>query len=148
VPMTERLDDVTEARRWVDAIPFHYEYTAGVAGEAFLRGLMAGRILAGYCPKCRTAALPARMYCVDCYSPTTKFKRAGPAGTVRAMARMVGDSGEVVKFAFIEFPDVRGGIIHRLIGNARVGSRVRPRFKQRKERTGAISDVLGFERTG
>ena len=63
---------------WVDSIPLHYEYTAGVAGEKFLRGLMAGKILASYCPSCKRAALPARMYCVDCYSQTSKFVRAGP----------------------------------------------------------------------
>jgi hypothetical protein len=31
---------------WKDGIPLHYEYTAGTAGEAFLRGLKVGRIVA------------------------------------------------------------------------------------------------------
>ena len=126
MPITERLDDVTEALRWTDSIPLHYEYTAGVAGEAFLRGLMEGRLLAGYCPNCKIAALPARMYCVDCYSRTSKFVRAGPAGVVKALTRRTADSGEKVTLAFIEFPGVRGGMIHTLIGEARAGSRVQP----------------------
>lgn len=148
MPITERLDDVTEVRQWADVIPFHYEYTAGVAGERFLRALMEGKILAGYCPNCKQAALPARMYCVDCYSQTTKFVRAGPVGVVKAVTRSVGASGETMAFAFVEFPGVKGGILHMLLGNARAGSKVRARFRPKRERTGAISDVLGFERTG
>jgi hypothetical protein len=148
VPITERLDDVMQVRQWVDVIPFHYEYTAGVAGEKFLRALMEGKILAGYCPNCQQAALPARMYCVDCYSPTTKLVRVGPIGVVKAVTRSVGASGETIAFAFIEFPGVKGGILHMLIGNARAGSKVRAKFRPKRERTGAISDLLGFERTG
>jgi uncharacterized OB-fold protein len=143
-PMTERLDDVTKARQWVDAIPFHYEYTAGVAGEKFLRALMEGRILAGYCPNCRQAALPARIYCVDCYGETSKFVRAGPVGVVKALTR----SPDGAAFAFVEFPGIKGGMLHRLIGSARAGSRVRTVFRPKRERTGAMSDILGFERAG
>jgi uncharacterized OB-fold protein len=148
MPMTERLDDVTEVRQWVDSIPLHYEYTAGVAGERFLRGLIGGKILAAYCPNCKQAALPARMYCLDCYGETTKFVRAGPVGVVKAVTRAKGAPGEPVAFAFIEFPNVKGGIVHRLIGGARAGSRVKAIFRPKRERTGAISDVLGFERVG
>ena len=148
MPITERLDDVIKARRWVDSIPLHYEYTAGVVGEKFLRGLMDGRILAAYCPNCDRAALPARMYCVDCYGQTTKLVAAGPVGLVKAVTRAVGEEDETSVFAFIEFPKVKGGIVHKLIGNARRGSKVTAKFKPRRERTGAISDVLGFERTG
>jgi uncharacterized protein len=148
MPMTERLDDVTEVRQWVDAIPLHYEYTAGVAGERFLRGLIDGKILAAYCPNCKQAALPARMYCVDCYGETTKFVRVSPVGVVKAVTRTVDETREPVAFAFIEFPDVQGGIMHRLIGNARAGSRVTAKFRPRRERTGAVSDILGFERAG
>ncbi|MDA4135873.1 MAG: cobalt transporter ApaG [Thaumarchaeota archaeon] len=147
MPMTERLDDVTEVRQWVDSIPFHYEYTAGVAGEKFLRGLIDGKILAAYCPNCKEAALPARMYCVDCYGETTKLIRVDQVGVVKAITRTGGGAGERVAFAFIEFPEVKGGIVHRLIGSARAGSRVKAKFRPKLERTGAISDVLGFERT-
>lgn len=130
----------------MDAIPLHYEYTAGVAGEKFLRGLMEGRVLAGRCEVCGITALPARMYCVECYSPIEKLVRAGPIGVVRAVAKQVDDSGKPEAFAFVEFTGVKGGLVHRLIGGARVGSKVRPKFKPKAERKGAMSDVLGFER--
>lgn len=146
MPISERLDGSTQVKSWIDTIPLHYEYTAGVVGEKFLRGLMDGRILAGRCDACGTTALPARMYCVECYSPVEKLVRVGPAGVVRAVARRVDESGEPQAFAFVEFPGVRGGMVHRLIGRARSGSKVRPKFRSRAERKGAISDVLGFER--
>jgi uncharacterized protein len=146
LPITERLDDSTGVRSWLDSIPFHYEYTAGVAGERFLRGLIEGKILAGYCTSCDKAALPARMYCVGCYSQIGRYVRAGPVGVVKAVTRRVGASGEPEAFAFVEFPGVSGGILHRLLGRARVGSSVKARYKPKPERTGAISDVLGFER--
>ena len=141
MPITERLDRGTDALAWKGSIPLHYEYTAGVAGERFMRGLMGGKILAGYCEACGTASLPARMYCVECYSGTSSFVKVGPVGVVRALAR-----GDTERFAFVEFPGTKGGVLHRLIGPGRVGSRVKARFRPRRARTGAISDILGFER--
>jgi uncharacterized protein len=146
-PISERLDSANELRGWVDAIPLHYEYTAGVAGEAFLRGLIDGKILAGFCPNCESASLPARMYCVDCYSKTTKFVPAGRVGVVRAITKPAGAVSNRAVFGFIQFPGVKGGLVHRIIHGARVGSKVRAVFKPKHQRVGAISDVLGFERS-
>jgi len=146
--LPERLAAASEVRSWTGSIPLHYEYTAGVAGEAFLRGLKDGKILAGYCPECGSAALPARTYCVDCFSPTTRFVRTGPIGVVRAVAKKETAGGETVSFGFIEFPGTKGGIIHRLLPGARAGSKVRAVFKPRAQRAGAVSDIVGFERAG
>ncbi len=142
VPITERLAAGSEVRAWEDTIPFHYEYTAGVAGEKFLRGLRDGKILAGLCPNCGLTSLPLRMYCVDCYTGVTKSVRVRPAGVVRALTR----GGRT--FAYVEFDGVKGGLVHSLIGSARVGSRVAVRFRPKRQRVGALSDILGFERSG
>lgn len=143
MPITERLEKATDALRWEDKIPFHYEYTAGVAGDRFLRGVMKGRIVAGYCNSCKKASLPARIYCVECYGPIRRFVRVEQPGRVKAITR-TGASGDV--FGYVVFPRVRGGIVHRLIGDAEAGDRVFPRFKPRRERVGAVSDLLGFEK--
>ena len=148
MPIAERIGAASDVRAWTDSIPLHYEYTAGVAGEAFLRGLADGKILAGYCPHCDTLALPARMYCVDCFSRTTKLVRAGPVGVVKAISRSVAPDGEKVSFGFIEFPGVKGGIVHRLLPGVRAGSRVRASFKPKRQRVGAMSDVVGFGPAG
>jgi len=131
--------------QWTDGIPLHYEYTAGVAGEKFLRGLKSGKILAGYCPNCREVSLPPRIYCVRCYGKITKYVKVDPVARVAAITSTGRDGVEGSKFAFIKFKGVSGGMIHRLIGKARVGNKVTPLFKPRSERKGSILDIQGFE---
>jgi len=143
--MEERIESVADVRQWADIIPFQYEYTAGVAGEKFLRGLMDGKILAGYCPNCKESSLPARIYCVKCYGEITKLVKVGPVGKVRAVTSAGKQNTGGQTFVFVTFDGVRGGIIHKLLGNARAGSEVVPRFKPRSERTGSILDIQGFE---
>src|SRR5271166_4166505 len=87
MPIGERAESVSEIGQWQGSIPLQYEYTAGVAGEMFLRGLMQGKILAGYCPRCDESALPLRMYCTSCYGEITKAVRVGPIGRVGAVSR-------------------------------------------------------------
>jgi hypothetical protein len=141
--MEEKLGSVAEVRQWADTIPFQYEYTAGVAGEKFLRGLIEGKILAGYCPACRELSLPARIYCVTCYGPIGKYVKVGPAGRVKAITKSGGEGAPT--FVYVTFEGARGGMIHRLLGRGRAGSKVVPRFRPRKERTGSILDIQGFE---
>lgn len=142
MPIAEKLDSVTGVRQWRDSIPFRYEYTAGVAGEKFLRGLKEGKILAGFCPACGERSLPLRMYCVRCYGEISRSVSVGREGTVIAATR--GPDGGA--FVFVTFDGVRGGMTHRLLGKARPGSKVVARFRPRKEREGSIDDIQGFER--
>ena len=74
-----------------------------------------------------------------------------PIGRVAAMTRtLIGQDGarleQQVTFAYVTFDGVAGGILHRVIGRARVGSRVKPRFRKRGDRKGSILDLEGFER--
>jgi hypothetical protein len=140
MPMSERLDSVTDVRQWRDSIPFHYEYTAGVAGERFLRGLKEGKILAGYCPACRETSLPLRMYCLGCYGEITKAVSVGRVGRARAVTR----NPEGGAFVFVTFDGVKGGIIHRLLGKTRVGGEVVALFRPPKERKCSLDDIQGF----
>jgi uncharacterized OB-fold protein len=55
---------------WRDTIRLHYEYTAGLAGETFLRGLREGRLLASKCGRCGDLRVPPRMYCLECGART------------------------------------------------------------------------------
>ena len=117
-----------------------------MAGERFLRGLIAGKLLAGYCPNCKEASLPPRIYCVKCFGEIRKYVRVGPVGRVSAMTTTrSGQDGQTldhpVTFGYITFEGVSGGILHRIVGNTRVGSTVKPRFKPRRERTGSILDI-------
>jgi uncharacterized OB-fold protein len=147
---SERLTNVDEMRFWKDQIPFHYEYTAGVAGERFLRGLQSGKLLAGKCDSCGKMYLPPKMYCVDCYRKVTKMVEVGPSGVVSALTEShVSFDGrhleEPVPLVFVTFKGVTGGLIQKAVGRLRIGAKVAPRFKPRERRKGSLDDIEAFE---
>ncbi len=146
----ERLTSASAARRWEGRIPLLYEYTAGVAGERFLRGLIDGKILGGRCEKCKVTRLPPKTYCTDCFSKITNYEDVGLKGSVAALSEAHIDfqgerAEEPYLIGFVTFPNARGGIIQRITGRKpRIGSSVYARFKPRGSRSGAISDILSF----
>ncbi|MDV3244013.1 MAG: Zn-ribbon domain-containing OB-fold protein [Nitrososphaerales archaeon] len=150
MPLNERITSVDELRSWTDKIPFRYEYTAGVAGERFLRGLQEGKILAGTCEKCGKRYLPPKMYCVDCFLPITMYAEVGPVGTVTALTESHLDFqgkrlGSPFLMAFVTFGGVTGGIIHRVEGKGlKVGSKVEARFVTQSSRKGSLLDIEKF----
>src|SRR5881628_2016535 len=67
----EKIVKSEDAKHWADSIPLEFHYTAGVAGEEFLRELKDnGRLIASKCPKCKNSYVPARMYCATCFIET------------------------------------------------------------------------------
>ncbi len=150
MPLRDRVTSVGDLRSWTDQIPFRYEYTAGVAGERFLRGLMDGRIVAGECGGCGKRFLPPKAYCTDCFRAIDRFDAVGQDGIVAAMAEAwVGFQGERLarpkRYVFVEFDGVTGGLVHFAVGpGVRVGSRVAPRFRPLSKRRGSLLDLHGF----
>ena len=150
MPLNDRLSNVDELRSWKDQLPLHYEYTAGLAGEKFLRGLKDGKILAAKCSNCGKAYLPPKVYCVDCYVAIEDFVEVGPRGRVAALATSsVGFDGRELEekktFAFVAFKGVEGGLVHLAGGRGlRIGAQVKPRFRAKDKRKGALSDIEEF----
>ncbi len=142
----ERITSVDKLRSWTDQIPFHYEYTAGLAGEKFLRGLQEGRIIASRCKKCGKSYLPPKAYCVDCFAPIETYKEVGPEGKVAAMTEShVGFDGKRLRsprtFVFVEFRGVTGGLVQVASGRGvEIGGRVVPKFRQASKRKGSLLD--------
>lgn len=150
MPLKERISNVDELRSWKDEIPLHYEYTAGVAGERFLRGLKDGKILAAVCPKCGKAYLPPKTYCIDCYVAISEFRSVGPKAKVAALASSDFDlEGKKLPsprtFAFLTFQGVSGGLVHFVAGEGlRLGSSVSAKFRPSPERKGTLLDIESF----
>ncbi len=151
--LKDRITSVERLRSWTDQIPLHYEYTAGVAGEKFLRGLREGRVLASECPSCGNRYVPPKTYCIDCYVEIKRFRQVGPEGVVAALAESsVGFEGNrLVKpktFAFVVFKGVTGGLIHVVAGTGlEIGSKVVPKFRAPAKRQGTILDIEAFVKT-
>jgi len=148
--LPERIEAVDRMRYWTDTIPLVYEYTAGVAGEKFLRGLQEGRILCSRCPKCGTRYLPPKMYCVKCFQKVGTYREVASAGTVSALTESYEEFDGSRRrrpqpMAYITFKGITGGMIHRVSGRGlKVGSRVAPRFKPKSARKGSLLDIEEF----
>jgi len=140
---------------WRDGIPLHYEYTAGVAGEAFLRALAQGRIVASKCTTCGDVRVPPRTYCLECQGRTRidveLFQSGGIASLSTAFLAKDGTklaAGSRITFGFVTFEGVGGGLIHRILSEGRreprVGDPVMPLFLPHEKRKGSILDLKGF----
>ncbi len=82
---------------------------------------------------------------MKCYGKITRYVKVGPVGRVAAISSAGDDEAGEQTFAYITFTGVRGGMIHRILGKARAGSEVVPRFRPRSERKGSVLDIQGFE---
>jgi len=150
----EKTTDHRKLRRWEGNIEADYYYTSGLAGEKFFVELKkTGRILATHCPRCDATYLPPRMYCEMCLAELKDWKEVPAIGQVEAftVARLDEEGGPIAApqvWAFVKFPGVRGGFIHKLSMSpheAKTGIQVKPRLKPQPLRTGEITDIEAFE---
>jgi uncharacterized OB-fold protein len=82
----EQIERVDQLGQWPGEIPVSFLYTAGVAGERFLRELKdKGRFLGSRCPDCDYTYLPPRLYCERCFAELKDWVPVGPRGTVEAL---------------------------------------------------------------
>ncbi|MFQ5887022.1 MAG: zinc ribbon domain-containing protein, partial [Anaerolineae bacterium] len=60
MPLIERITKLDQVKAWYGDIPIESRYTAGLAGERFLRALKEGQIMGVKCPQCEAIYLPPR----------------------------------------------------------------------------------------
>lgn len=150
----ERLENVEQVRTWPGDMPVEHLYTAGVAGERFLRELKEhGRILAARCPECQVNLLPPRQYCERCFSETTEWVPLSGRGVVHSYALVGVDLdgnplAEPVPVAVVALEGAEGGLVHYLGDLAgaelRIGLPVEVVFRSPGERVGSIRDIRHF----
>ena len=144
--LTERITSVDKLRSWTDQIPLRYEYTAGVAGEKFLRGLKEGRIIGSRCQKCGKTFVPPKAYCVDCFVGIDRYREVRSQGTASAVAESYVDfDGRRLEkprtYVFVTFRGTAGGLVQTAHGRRiKAGDRVASKFKTAAKRTGSMSD--------
>ncbi len=155
MPILEKLGQQSQARHWTDSIPLEYHYTAGVAGEEFRRELKEnGRFLVSKCAKCKTAYVPARLFCPTCFvEMKDQFPTDKPgyvySYTSVANRRSGNKLDQPTLVALVKFERVKGGIVHRLElsdpEKVSIRMKVEPVLKERAGRTGALTDVIAFK---
>ncbi len=133
--------------------PVYFRYTAGIAGEKFLREIKDnGKLVASRCPKCNLNYLPPRIYCERCMSKLDEYVQVENTGTVETFTTCHQDAdgnelSEPVTVALVRFPSTYGGIVHKVKGEVSIGDKVRIVFKEKATRSGSILDIECFERT-
>jgi hypothetical protein len=132
--------------------PVHFRYTAGVAGERFLREIKDnGKLLAARCADCKLNYLPPRIYCERCMGKLEEYVEIESIGTVQSYTACTQDSEgkplpRPVGVALVRFPSAHGGLVHKTKGEVSVGDKVRVVFKEKSKRTGSILDIEYFEK--
>lgn len=132
--------------------PVHFRYTAGLAGEKFLREIKDnGKLVAARCPKCALDYLPPRIYCERCMSKLEEYVSIENVGTVETFTVCKQDSDgedlpQPVTVALVRFSSAHGGLVHKVKGRISVGEKVRVVLKESSHRTGSILDIEYFEK--
>lgn len=129
-------------------------YTAGIAGERFLRSLQQhGAIIGSYCPTCKKNFLPARLFCERCLTRLSDTKTAPAEGRLKTFTKVYLDlDGQLLVqpriIGFIEFRGFEGGLIHEISSDdekkLKIGTKVTPRFLPQEKRKGSILDISCF----
>jgi len=149
------LEHPVEAGVWRGSIPLQHRYTAGVAGERFLRGLKEGKIYGTRCARCNYTYVPARLYCERCLSHLGQqaWLEIGLEGEVLSFTEVhIDPAGRPLDkprwVGLIRLRGASGVLMHNLEGvtqeNARVGLAVKAVFRPAKERSGSINDIRHF----
>ena len=144
---------VSDSSKVEGDFPVNFRYTAGIAGERFLREIKDnGKLVATRCPSCNLNYLPPRMYCERCLSKLEEYVAIENVGTVHSCTVCTLDNEgkalpQPVNVAYVRFPSAHGGLIHRSKGEVVIGDKVRVVFKEKSKRTGSILDIDYFEKT-
>lgn len=144
--------DPNAPEAWLGEMPVTSRYTAGLAGEKFLRAIKdEGKILGSHCDRCGVTYVPARQFCERCMDELNETIDVGTEGEVHTFTLLFEnldgsprEEPEIV--AFIRLGD--GGLVHKLdevhLDDLDIGMPVEAVFKPKAEREGSILDIKYF----
>jgi len=153
----DTLEHPTEARAWKGSIPVCHRYTAGIAGERFLRALQEqGKILGARCEPCGVTYVPPRMYCERCLKPVpeSSWMEVGPRGELVSFTRVYLDlDGNRLEtpcwVGLVRLEGASGVLLHYLQAPEgvllRSGMKVEAVLKPAGDRRGSILDILHWK---
>ena len=153
--LKQRIQGTAAARPWFGELPVQSLYTAGIAGETFLRELKdSGRFMATVCETCDEVYLPGKLFCEQCFARLEKWVEVGPKGTLESWTILcIGLDGKRLEepelVGLVTLDGATTGMVHRIAGvdidRMYIGMRVEPVLKPKAKREGAITDILHFK---
>ena len=120
-----------------------FQYTAGIGGEAFCKGLKDGKFVGSKCPECAFVYVPARSFCEECFCEIANAVEVGPDGELLSFTKVDGQwvGAVLLRGASSWMP-------HRLkvkSDGPQFGDNVRAVFVPKSKRRGSINDIEYFE---
>ncbi len=153
--LIERITRLDQVKAWYGNIPIESRYTAGVAGEKFLRAIKdKGVIMGANCPGCQLTYVPPRLFCERCFAQLEEWVEVGSQGAVETYTvlhvDLDGNPLEEPKIvALVNIDGTHGGLVHFLgeveLDELYIGLPVEAVFKPKKEREGSILDIRYFK---
>ena len=137
---------------WTGSIPVSSLYTAGLAGQVFLKALKEkGEILGSRCEKCDKVYVPAAIFCESCFAELKEHKPVKPEGEVISFTLCHHDvDGNALNppriAAAVRLDGATSVLIHNGLGEPskwKIGARVKVKLAAARE--GSILDIEGFE---
>ena len=152
--LLDTIDKLGKAIAWQGDIPITSRYTAGVAGERFLREVKEdARIVGTHCSQCDLTYVPATMFCERCFAELDEWVEVASQGTVFTYTVLYRDLDDrpletpaVLAYVTLEGSD--GGLVH-FLGEVEpaavfIDMPVEAVFKEASERVGSILDIQHF----
>ena len=150
----EKIDKVHDVIAWPGDIPITSRYTAGIAGERFLREIKEnGRIMGTRCGRCDLTYVPATMFCERCFAELDEWIEVPSQGEVFTYTILHRDLDDrpldtPAILAYVKLAGTDGGLVH-YIGETEknlvhIGMEVEAVFKEADQRQGSILDIAYF----
>ena len=153
--LTERIRSPMDIVHLEGEIPVNYLYTAGVAGERFLREIKENaKILGIKCRRCNTVHIPPKIYCERCFERLDEWVELAGEGQVEAFTACHFDPdgsrlAEPEILAAIRLRGANESIVHRIeevpAEGVHIGMNVKAVFREKKHRAGSILDIDHFK---
>ncbi len=132
-----------------------FSWSAGEAMSRFLQELKEGRLIARECRHCEKILFPPRMFCEECFKPTTKWVYIKDTGTIQtfSISYLDKDAKRIKDPIFVGVVSIDGasekmGIMHYFgevtKDTIRIGMKVKAKWRPQLERTGSILDIEYF----
>jgi len=152
---TERIQSPEDLKHVKGEMPVNFLYTAGIAGERFLREIKENaKILGVRCRKCHIVHVPPKIYCERCFERLGDWTELACEGQIETFTTCYFDAdgnrlAEPEIFAVIRLRGANEGIIHKVQEirdrDVHVGMEVKAVFREKKDRIGSVLDIAYFE---
>ncbi len=132
-----------------------FAWSAGEAMSRFLNELKEGNLVGRECRGCKRILFPPRMFCEECFKPTTRWVQLKDTGTIEtySISYIDKDAKRITEPIFVGVISIDGasekmGLMHYFgevsKDEIHIGMKVRAKWKPADQREGSVLDIEYF----